>query len=124
QVADLRRLDVQRGLDPGPDLLVGGQQRLLRPPEVHERVPVVEQDPPDGDTGSHGARKYRAAPARLSQHGRRARLTAVRVTVISDLHGAADRLRQAAAECDVLVVLGDLINVLDYHDMDGILVDM
>jgi Icc-related predicted phosphoesterase len=48
----------------------------------------------------------------------------MRVTVISDLHGAVDRLRAAAAECDALVVLGDLINVLDYHDMDGILVDI
>jgi Icc-related predicted phosphoesterase len=48
----------------------------------------------------------------------------MRVTVISDLHGASDRLRAAAADADVLVVLGDLINVLDYHDMDGILVDI
>jgi Icc-related predicted phosphoesterase len=45
----------------------------------------------------------------------------VRVTVISDLHGAAGRLREVAARCDVLVVLGDLINVLDYRDMNGIL---
>ncbi len=48
----------------------------------------------------------------------------MRVTVISDLHGAAGRLREAAAGCDALVVLGDLINVIDYHDMDGILVDI
>lgn len=48
----------------------------------------------------------------------------MRVTVISDLHGAADRLSAAAAETDVLVVLGDLINVIDYHDMDGILVEI
>jgi len=46
------------------------------------------------------------------------------VTVISDLHGAAGRLREAAAGCDALVVLGDLINVIDYHDMDGILVEI
>jgi len=48
----------------------------------------------------------------------------MRVTVISDLHGAADRLRAVAAECDALVVLGDLINVIDYRDMDGILVQI
>jgi Icc-related predicted phosphoesterase len=48
----------------------------------------------------------------------------MRVTVISDLHGAAGRLRAIANECDALVVLGDLINVIDYHDMDGILIQM
>ncbi len=44
--------------------------------------------------------------------------------MISDVHGAAARLTAIAAECDVLVVLGDLINVIDYHDMDGILVEI
>jgi Icc-related predicted phosphoesterase len=48
----------------------------------------------------------------------------VRVKVISDLHGAVERIPAAAADCDRLVVLGDLINVLDYRSMDGILVDI
>jgi Icc-related predicted phosphoesterase len=48
----------------------------------------------------------------------------VRVHLISDLHGATSHLREAAKGCDALVVLGDLINVLDYHSMDGILVDV
>jgi Icc-related predicted phosphoesterase len=48
----------------------------------------------------------------------------MRVTAISDVHGAAEHLPAAAAGCDVLVVLGDLINVLDHRTMDGILVDV
>jgi Icc-related predicted phosphoesterase len=48
----------------------------------------------------------------------------MRVTAISDLHGAVDRLAAVARECDALVVLGDLINVLDYRTMDGILVEV
>jgi Icc-related predicted phosphoesterase len=48
----------------------------------------------------------------------------MRVHVISDLHGAVERLRDAASGCDVVLVLGDLINVLDYQSMEGILVDI
>jgi Icc-related predicted phosphoesterase len=48
----------------------------------------------------------------------------VRVRVVSDVHGAVSRLRAAARECDVLMVLGDLINVIDYRTMDGILLDV
>jgi Icc-related predicted phosphoesterase len=48
----------------------------------------------------------------------------VRVHLISDLHGAVEPLRQAGRGCDLLVVLGDLINVLDYHSMEGILVEI
>ena len=48
----------------------------------------------------------------------------MRIAVISDLHGAVEPLRAAAKESDVLLVLGDLINVLDYHTMEGILVDI
>jgi Icc-related predicted phosphoesterase len=48
----------------------------------------------------------------------------VRVKVISDLHGAVEHIPAAAADSDRLVVLGDLINVLDYRTMDGILVDI
>lgn len=35
-----------------------------------------------------------------------------------------EHLPAAARDCDVLVVLGDLINVLDYRSMDGILVEV
>src|SRR5438046_9014545 len=48
----------------------------------------------------------------------------MRVKVISDLHGAVEHIPAAAADSDRLVVLGDLINVLDYRTMDGILVDI
>ena len=48
----------------------------------------------------------------------------MRVKVISDLHGAVEHIPAAAADCDRLVVLGDLINVLDYRSMDGILVEI
>jgi len=48
----------------------------------------------------------------------------VRVTVISDVHGAVEPLRAVARECDTLVVLGDLLNVIDYREMGGILVDI
>jgi Icc-related predicted phosphoesterase len=48
----------------------------------------------------------------------------MRVTAISDLHGAEEHLDAVARECDALLVLGDLINVLDYRTMDGILVEV
>jgi Icc-related predicted phosphoesterase len=48
----------------------------------------------------------------------------VRIHLISDLHGAVDSLPLAAKGCDLLIVLGDLINVLDYRAMEGILVDI
>jgi Icc-related predicted phosphoesterase len=48
----------------------------------------------------------------------------MRVTAISDLHGAVEHVDAVARECDALLVLGDLINVLDYRTWDGILVEM
>jgi Icc-related predicted phosphoesterase len=48
----------------------------------------------------------------------------MRVTAISDLHGAVEHVDAVAKECDALLVLGDLINVLDYRSMDGILVEV
>src|SRR5207247_6384263 len=48
----------------------------------------------------------------------------MRVTAISDLHGAVEHLDAVARDCDALLVLGDLINILDYRTMDGILVDI
>jgi Icc-related predicted phosphoesterase len=48
----------------------------------------------------------------------------MRVTAISDLHGAVEHIPAVARECDALLVLGDLINILDYRTMDGILVQV
>jgi Icc-related predicted phosphoesterase len=48
----------------------------------------------------------------------------VRVTAIADLHGATEHLDAVAAACDALLVLGDLINLIDYRSMDGILVEV
>ena len=48
----------------------------------------------------------------------------MRIHLISDLHGATWHLEEAGKGCDALLVLGDLINVLDYHSMDGILVEI
>jgi Icc-related predicted phosphoesterase len=40
----------------------------------------------------------------------------VRVHVVSDVHGNVDALARAGAGADALVVLGDLIDFVDYHD--------
>ena len=46
------------------------------------------------------------------------------VYVVSDLHGAADDLRKAVPEGATLLLLGDLINFLDYISMTGILTEV
>ncbi len=46
------------------------------------------------------------------------------VYVVSDLHGAADDLRKAVPEGATLLLLGDLINFLDYLSMTGILTEV
>jgi Icc-related predicted phosphoesterase len=46
------------------------------------------------------------------------------VYVVADLHGAAAALTKAVPEDATLVLLGDLINVVDYFEMSGILVDI
>lgn len=46
------------------------------------------------------------------------------IYVVSDLHGATDALRKAVPEGATLLLLGDLINFIDYHSMEGILVDI
>jgi Icc-related predicted phosphoesterase len=43
----------------------------------------------------------------------------MRVHVVSDVHGNAEALARAGDGADVLVVLGDLINFVDYHDHGG-----
>lgn len=46
------------------------------------------------------------------------------IFIVSDLHGAADDLRKAVPEGATLVLLGDLINFLDYINMTGILTEV
>src|SRR2546421_6817133 len=46
------------------------------------------------------------------------------VKVVSDLHSAVDALAREVHEDDTLLLLGDLINIIDYGAMDGILVDV
>ncbi|MGH3622850.1 MAG: metallophosphoesterase, partial [Sciscionella sp.] len=40
----------------------------------------------------------------------------MRVHVVSDVHGNDEALARAADGADVLVVLGDLLDFVDYHD--------
>ncbi len=44
--------------------------------------------------------------------------------IVSDVHGAADKLRRAAAAAGPLLILGDLINFLDYRTLDGIITEV
>lgn len=46
------------------------------------------------------------------------------IYVVSDLHGAADALRKAVPEGATLLLLGDLINFIDYLSMTGILTEV
>lgn len=46
------------------------------------------------------------------------------IKVVSDLHGAAQALAAEVRPDDTLLLLGDLINVIDYTTRDGILVDI
>lgn len=44
--------------------------------------------------------------------------------LVSDVHGAFDALRAVAARGETLLILGDLINLLDYRTREGIIVDV
>ena len=46
------------------------------------------------------------------------------IYVVSDLHGAGDSLKKAVPEGSTLLLLGDLLNFLDYIEMTGILADV
>ena len=46
------------------------------------------------------------------------------VYIVSDLHGASDALTKAVPEGAELVLLGDLINFIDYTSMTGILTEV
>ncbi|HEX2236562.1 MAG TPA: metallophosphoesterase [Actinomycetota bacterium] len=48
----------------------------------------------------------------------------VAIHVVSDLHGAPDALRKAVPEGAVLLLLGDLVNFIDYTSMSGILTEV
>lgn len=56
--------------------------------------------------------------------GRSLRFIPMPVYVVADLHGAPDALAKAVPESSTLVLLGDLINLLDYTTMTGILTDV
>lgn len=51
-------------------------------------------------------------------------MPSVAVYVVSDLHGAIEDLREAVPEGATLLLLGDLINFLDYINMTGILTEV
>lgn len=46
------------------------------------------------------------------------------VKIVADLHSAVDSLRKEVQAEDTLLLLGDLVNIIDYSSMDGILVDI
>jgi Icc-related predicted phosphoesterase len=48
----------------------------------------------------------------------------VQIKIIADVHGDLDVVLSEAASCDVLLLLGDLINVIDYTNGTGILADV
>ena len=48
----------------------------------------------------------------------------VRIKVIADVHGDLEVVKDEAGTCDVLLLLGDLINVIDYTNAGGILAEV
>ncbi len=44
--------------------------------------------------------------------------------IVSDVHGAAEALRRVASKGEPLLVLGDLINYIDYRSNEGIVADV
>lgn len=48
----------------------------------------------------------------------------MRIKVIADVHGDLDTVLSEAQSCDVLLLLGDLINVIDYENAGGILAEV
>jgi Icc-related predicted phosphoesterase len=46
------------------------------------------------------------------------------VLIVSDVHGAFDALRRVAASGEPLLVLGDLLNYVDYRTLDGMLAEV
>src|SRR5262249_25431029 len=80
---------------------------------------------PPGCAGSRRARaRSRTRAPGPAPWGRMVPSRPMRVTAISDVHGAVEHLPAVARDCDALLVLGDLINILDYRTWDGILVQV
>lgn len=48
----------------------------------------------------------------------------MRIKVIADVHGDLEVVQREAASCDVLLLLGDLINIIDYENAGGIMADV
>lgn len=48
----------------------------------------------------------------------------MRLLVVSDVHGAFDALQEVASRGETLLILGDLINLLDYRTREGIIADV
>jgi Icc-related predicted phosphoesterase len=48
----------------------------------------------------------------------------MRIKVIADVHGDLEVIVREAASCDVLLLLGDLINVIDYENAGGIIAEV
>lgn len=46
------------------------------------------------------------------------------IKVIADVHGDLETVQREARECDVLLLLGDLINVIDYENAGGIFAEV
>ncbi|MGH9053930.1 MAG: metallophosphoesterase, partial [Acidimicrobiia bacterium] len=44
--------------------------------------------------------------------------------LVADVHGAAEALGKVAGRGETLLVLGDLVNFIDYRSLDGILADV
>lgn len=44
--------------------------------------------------------------------------------LVSDVHGAFDELAEVASTGEALLVLGDMLNVIDYRTMEGMLTDV
>ena len=47
----------------------------------------------------------------------------MRLLIVADVHGAYDRLSDFMREDDVLISLGDHLNVIDYKNLTGLLAE-
>ena len=48
----------------------------------------------------------------------------MKLLLVSDVHGAFDALEEVAGRGEMLLILGDLINLLDYRTQEGIIADV
>jgi Icc-related predicted phosphoesterase len=73
-----------------------------------------EEDHPGDEHATHRARLSGTVDT----------IASVRIKVIADVHGDLQTVLDEAAACDVLLLLGDLINVIDYSNAGGILAEV